>query len=225
MDLKILIVDDEENIREIIRLYLEKEGFLTFECKDGKEAMELLEKESFHCAVIDIMMPNLNGWVLCQEIKQFYEIPVLMVTAKSEIDDRIKGFKVGTDDYLTKPFHPIELVMRVKCILKRYYLLSIDIINFDGILIDANNYSVSSDTTSILLPVKQFQLLYVMAKFPGKIFSRSQLIELFWGVDYTGNERVIDTHIKRLRSNLSDFEHKIHLQTVHGLGYKLEKIQ
>ncbi|MEW9503083.1 response regulator transcription factor [Jeotgalibacillus marinus] len=223
MDLKILIVDDDENIRELVRLFLEKEGFQTTQVSDGNEASELLEKETFHCAVIDIMMPNMDGWALCEEIKQYYEMPVLMLTARSEVDDRIKGFKLGTDDYLTKPFHPMELVMRVKSILKRYNLSSDEIITLGAIQIDTRKYSVSTDDMSISLPVKQFDLLYTLARSPGKIFTRDQLIEKIWGFDYEGDDRTVDTQIKRLRKNLSDMDNQMEIKTVRGLGYKLER--
>lgn len=223
MDLKILIVDDDENIRELVRLFLEKEGFKTTQVSDGYEASELLEKETFHCAVIDIMMPNMDGWALCEEIKQYYEMPVLMLTARSEVEDRIKGFKLGTDDYLTKPFHPMELVMRVKSILKRYNLASDEIITLGAIQIDTRKYSVSTDDLSISLPVKQFELLYTMARSPGKIFTRDHLIEKIWGFDYEGDDRTVDTHIKRLRKSLSDVKDQMEIQTVRGLGYKLER--
>lgn len=222
MKTTILIADDDVNIRRVTQLYLEKEGFQTEIACDGKEALDLLEREKIDCAVIDLMMPNVDGWELCEKIKAFYEIPVLMLTARAEPDDTIKGFKLGTDDYVTKPFHPVELVMRVKSLLKRYRVASAGKITFNDITIDQSSYKVQIKDKDFMLPTKQFELLYMLASQPGKIFTRDQLIESIWGLDYEGDERTIDTHIKKLRKQFKNDEDLLQIITVRGLGYKLE---
>jgi two-component system OmpR family response regulator len=199
MKTTILLADDDVNIRRVTQLYLEKEGFQTKIACDGKEALDLLEQEKIDCAVIDLMMPNVDGWELCVKIKAYYEIPVLMLTARAEPEDTIKGFKLGTDDYVTKPFHPVELVMRVKSLLKRYRVASAGKITFNDITIDQSSYKVQIKDQDFMLPTKQFELLYMLASQPGKIFTRDQLIESIWGLDYEGDERTVDTHIKKLR--------------------------
>lgn len=222
MKTTILIADDDVNIRRVTQLYLEKEGFQTKIACDGKEAIDLFEQEKIDCAVIDVMMPNVNGWELCAKIKDYYEIPVLMLTARAEPDDTIKGFKLGTDDYVTKPFHPIELVLRVKSLLKRYRVISAGSITFNDITIDSSGYKVQIKEKDFILPTKQFELLYMLANQPGRIFTRDQLIENIWGLDYEGDERTVDTHIKKLRKHFKNYEDLLQIITVRGLGYKLE---
>ncbi|NRD78014.1 response regulator transcription factor [Bacillus sp. BRMEA1] len=222
MKTTILIADDDVNIRRVIQLYLEKEGFRIKIACDGREALDILEQEKIDCAVIDIMMPNVDGWELCEKIKTYYEIPVLMLTARAELEDTIKGFKLGTDDYVTKPFHPAELVMRVKSLLKRYRVASDRSITFNKITIDSDSYKVRIKDEDFILPIKQFELLYTLASQPGKIFTRDQLIESIWGLDYEGDDRTVDTHIKKLRKQFKNFEDLIQICTVRGLGYKLE---
>lgn len=220
----VLLVDDDENIRMIEELYLKKEGFQTVMASDGEEALRVLEKEKIDCAVIDIMMPRMDGWQLCEEIKSYYEIPVLMVTALNQAEDTIKGFQIGTDDYMAKPFHPMELVMRVKAILKRYHISAEGSLSLNDILIDSNRYEVRLGDDAVTLPIKQFELLYTLAAYPGKIFTRDELIEKIWGFDYEGDDRTVDTHITRLRKQMKEFEHLLQIVTVRGLGYKVELV-
>ncbi|MFF2447051.1 response regulator transcription factor [Neobacillus sp. NPDC058068] len=222
MKTTILIADDDVNIRRVTQLYLEKEGFQTKIACDGKEALDILEQEKIDCAVIDLMMPNVDGWELCEKIKAYFEIPVLMLTARAETNDTIKGFKLGTDDYVTKPFHPVELVMRVKSLLKRYGVASAGRITFNDISLDNSSYKVQIKDEDFLLPIKQFELLYMLASQTGKIFTREQLIERIWGLDYEGDERTVDTHIKKLRKQFKNYEDILQITTVRGLGYKLE---
>ncbi|MBU8916025.1 response regulator transcription factor [Bacillus sp. FJAT-29953] len=222
MKTTILIADDDVNIRRVTQLYLEKEGFQTKIACDGKEALDILEQEKIDCAVIDLMMPNVDGWELCEKIKANFEIPVLMLTARAETNDTIKGFKLGTDDYVTKPFHPVELVMRVKSLLKRYGVASSGRITFNDISLDSSSYKVQIKDEDFLLPIKQFELLYMLASQTGKIFTRDQLIERIWGLDYEGDERTVDTHIKKLRKQFKNYEDILQITTVRGLGYKLE---
>jgi DNA-binding response OmpR family regulator len=218
----ILIADDDVNIRRVTQLYLEKEGFQIKIACDGIEALNLLEKEKIDCTVIDIMMPNVDGWELCEKIKAYYGIPVLMLTARAELDDTIKGFTLGTDDYMTKPFHPAELVIRVKSLLKRYRVASDRSISFNKITIDSDSYKIQIMDEEFILPTKQFELLYMLATQPGRIFTRDQLIESIWGLDYEGDERTVDTHIKKLRKQFKNYEDILQICTIRGLGYKLE---
>ncbi|EKN65933.1 two component transcriptional regulator, winged helix family protein [Neobacillus bataviensis LMG 21833] len=218
----ILIADDDPNIRMVTQLYLEKEGYHTKIACHGKEALNILEEEKIDCAVIDLMMPNIDGWQLCEKIKSYYEIPVLILTARAESDDIIKGFQIGTDDYVTKPFHPGELVMRVKSLLKRYRVIAVGNLTFNHITIDSSSYKVQIKNEVIMLPVKQFEVLYLLASYPGKIFTRDQLIERIWGLDYEGDERTVDSHIKKLRKQLNEYEDLLQIVTVRGLGYKVE---
>lgn len=218
----ILIADDDENIRMVTQLYLEKEGFLTKIACDGKEALDLLEQEKIDCAVLDLMMPHIDGWELCEKIKNYYEIPILMLTARADAEDIIKGFQLGTDDYVTKPFHPVELVMRVKSLLKRYRVIAAGSLTFNQVTIDSSSYKVHIKDEVVSLPTKQFELLYLLASQPGKIFTRDQLIEKIWGLDYEGDERTVDTHIKKLRKQFKDYEDLMQIVTVRGLGYKVE---
>lgn len=220
----ILIADDDENIRMVTQLYLENEGFQTVIACDGKEALDLLEQKKIDCAVIDLMMPNIDGWELCEKIKDYYEIPILMLTARAESEDIIKGFKLGTDDYVTKPFHPVELVMRVKSLLKRYRVIATGSLTFNQITIDSSSYTVQIKDEVMSLPTKQFELLYMLASNQGKIFTRDQLIEKIWGLDYEGDERTVDTHIKKLRKQFKNYEDLIKITTVRGLGYKVEAL-
>lgn len=225
MDIKVLVADDDSNIRMITQLYLRKEGYQTEVASDGMEAARLMEEKKINCAVIDIMMPGLNGWELCKTIKRYYDIPILMLTARGEMEDKIKGFNLGADDYLTKPFHPLELVMRVKSLLRRYKTLLAGKLEIDHIILDSRSYQIKIGDDRFLLPAKQFELLYTLVSFPGKIFTRDQLIEKIWGLDYEGDERTVDTHIKKLRKHLSGYENRIKIVTVRGLGYKVETSQ
>lgn len=218
----ILLADDDENIRKVCGLYLEREGFAAVHAANGKEALEKLENQQVHCAVIDLMMPELDGWALCREIKAYYQMPVLMLSARSQAEDRIKGFQTGTDDYLTKPFHPVELVMRVKSLLKRYDISPPGKIEMESILIDSSKYQVALNGQTYSLPAKQFDLFYTLMSRPGQIFTREQLIEKIWGLHYEGDERAIDHHVKRLRKLFAGHEDVVRIVTVRGLGYKAE---
>ncbi|MFD2172202.1 response regulator transcription factor [Tumebacillus lipolyticus] len=219
--IKILITDDDPHIRELIHHYLHKEGFATLEASNGVEALALIEQEQPDLIVLDIMMPKMDGYQLCEKIKQEYDMPVLMVTAKGESEQKIKGFRLGTDDYLVKPFDPLELVMRVKALLKRYRINAAQKIVIGDVQIDRLTFEVIAPTLRLSLPPKEFELLYKLASYPGQIFTRAQLITDIWGIDYEGDDRTVDVHIKRLRERtqpVSSFK----ISTVRGLGYRLE---
>lgn len=217
----ILLVDDDPNIRKLMRVYLEREHFQIHEAGDGQAAWDILQTQAMDLAVIDVMMPRMDGWELCQEIRREWDIPVLMVTAKGESSDKIKGFTLGTDDYLVKPFDPLELVMRVKALFKRYQIASSQTIALGSLRLDARKMEALINGEHISLPRKEFELLFKLASYPGQIFTRSQLIEQIWGIDYEGYDRTVDVHIKRLRERLSPYDLSFRIETVRGLGYRL----
>ncbi|WP_242222608.1 response regulator transcription factor [Bacillus cereus group sp. BfR-BA-01380] len=218
----ILLADDDLHIRELLRYHLQKEGYTVWEAEDGKAAQSILEKETIHLAIVDIMMPHVDGYTLCEEIRKYYDIPVIMLTAKDQLVDKEKGFSVGTDDYIVKPFEPAEVLFRMKALLRRYQMLSADVIQLHGTTIDRKSYEVRCHEQTILLPLKEFELLSQLASYPGRTFSREELIELVWGVDFAGDERTVDVHIKRLRDRFSKRTDDFQIKTVRGLGYKLE---
>lgn len=218
----ILVVDDDAHIRKLIRLYLENSNYGVIEAEDGGEALGLLGKEKIDLAIVDVMMPHIDGYELTEDIRSFLDIPILMVTAKGESQDKVKGFRAGTDDYLVKPFDPVELILRVEALLKRYNIRSETTVKVANTIIDKEKLVVQSGDKSVTLKRKECELLAVLASSPGKIFTRNQLIEKIWGYDYEGDERTVDVHIKRIREQLEEFQ-DITITTVRGLGYRLEE--
>jgi two-component system OmpR family response regulator len=219
---KIMVVDDDPHIRELICVYLTGEGLDVVEAGNGHEALALLEHTQVDLVVLDIMMPLMDGWDLCRELRAHYDMPLLMVTAQSESGQKVKGFQLGTDDYLVKPFDPLELVMRVKALLKRYKIASSQILQLGDLLISRKTMEVRIQEHKLVLPLKEFELLYKLASYPGQIFTRAQLIEQIWGMDYEGDERTVDVHIKRIRERFEDFGDNFQIATIRGLGYRLE---
>lgn len=218
----ILVVDDDPHIRELVSFLLKKEGYTVIEADNGEQGSTILENEQVHLAVVDIMMPSKNGWELCKEIRKHYDIPVIMLTAKGEIEDKEKGFLSGTDDYMVKPFEPKELMFRIKALLRRYQMVSSELIRLNGTTIDRNSYEVKTGDSVLILPLKEFELLSQLASQPGRIFTREQLLQLIWGSDYEGGSRTIDVHIKRLRERFADRTDDFVITTIRGLGYKIE---
>jgi two-component system OmpR family response regulator len=218
----ILIVDDDPNIRELVRVFLRNEGFDTYEASDGVEALAKLETLKADLVILDVMMPNMDGWELCRELRAAYDVPLLMLTAKGETAQKIKGFQLGTDDYLVKPFEPLELVARVKALLKRYRIATSQTIQVGELLMDHKTYEVTLQGESLTLPRKEFELLFKLASYPGRTFSRDQLIEDIWGYDFQGNERTLDVHINRLRERFPEEKHSFRITTIRGLGYRME---
>ncbi|NQX67257.1 response regulator transcription factor [Paenibacillus alba] len=219
---KILIVDDDAHIRELMSFFLQNEGFDIIEAVNGEEALELLADKLVELVILDIMMPLMDGWDLCKEIrKRDPHILLLMVTAKGESGHKVKGFQLGTDDYLAKPFDPVELVLRVKALLKRSRISSSKVIQLGEILLNLGTYKVVRGDEEQALPLKEFELLFKLASHPGQIFTREQLITQIWGMDYEGDDRTVDVHIKRLRQRFaSDMKH-FYIETARGLGYRL----
>lgn len=218
----VLIVDDDPHIRELVGVFMTKEGYRIMEAADGIEALERMNRYKADLAILDIMMPNMDGWTLCQELREQYEIPILILTAKGETSQKIKGFNLGTDDYLVKPFDPLELVVRVKALLKRYQITASQTVQFGAVTMNRQTYEVTVGDTNSTLPMKEFELLFKLGSYPGKTFSREQLIEDIWGYDYEGNERTLDVHINRLRERFPEECSKFRIKTIRGLGYRIE---
>ena len=219
---KILIVDDEENIRKVIREYLEFEGFLCFEASNGEEAIKMFKENSYDLIVLDIMMPKIDGFTVAKEIRKKSNVPIIMLSARSEEYDKLYGFDVGIDDYVTKPFSPKELVARIKANLKRNTIMNEEI-SYLGLKIDTLGHNVYVDNKKINLTNKEYELLLYLIKNKNIVLTREQILNNVWNMDYLGEERTIDTHIKTLRNLLGPYKNLI--VTVRGVGYKFEEIK
>ncbi len=222
---KILVVDDDAHIRELVRVFLRNAGFEVLEAVDGVDAIARLDSVKVDLAIIDVMMPNMNGWELCQELKAAFDLPILMLTARGETSQKLKGFELGTDDYLVKPFEPLELVARVQALLKRYRIISSEKVWLGELLLDRKTFEVTDKGEKLTLPLKEFELLCKLASYPGRTFSREQLIEDIWGYDFHGNDRTLDVHINRLRERFPEERHSFKITTIRGLGYRLEVLK
>lgn len=219
---KILVVDDDMHIRELIRVFLEEAGMEVLEAADGLEALSALAEERADLVIMDIMMPNMDGWELCHELRRDYDMPLLMLTAKGETKQILKGFELGTDDYLVKPFEPAELVARVKALLKRYQVAVSQMVSIGQLSMNRRTYEASSAEENFTLPLKEFELLFKLGSYPGRTLTREQLIEDIWGYDFEGNERTLDVHINRLRERFTEEKFNFKITTIRGLGYRLE---
>jgi len=219
----ILLVDDDQHILELVTIHLHAAGYNVVQAKDGSEALEILKKETCDLAVVDVMMPFIDGFALTREIRAHYDLPVILLTAKNQIEDKEEGFQAGTDDYLVKPFEPKELLFRIQALLRRYEVSTDDsLIRLGSTSINKKTYEVQLADRTLLLPLKEFELLHFLASHPMQVFSRDQLIENIWGIDYEGDERTVDVHIKRLRERFSGLTNDFHIKTVRGVGYLLE---
>ncbi|PFH80779.1 response regulator transcription factor [Bacillus sp. AFS088145] len=221
----ILIVDDDPHIRKLLNVLLRDEGFTVFEATNGIEAISVFEDNRIDMLIIDLMMPKMDGFELCREIRNNYDLPIIMLTAKGETEQKVRGFKLGTDDYIVKPFEPVELVVRVKALLRRSKISSSKIVQIGSLVIDHGNYKVLNDNEVINMPLKELELLYTLASSLGRTYSREQLIENIWGFDYAGDERTVDVHIKRLRERFPEKEFGFKISTVWGLGYRMELLK
>ncbi len=221
---RIMIVDDDANICELVRLYLEKEGFETVVCLDGERALEEYKNRKCDLAILDIMMPKVDGITVCREIRKISDTPIIMLTAKGETFDKVLCLELGADDYIVKPFEGKELVARVKAVLRRYFKdeEAEKVIEYPNLKINLTNYELAVGGNVIETPPKELELLYFLASHPNRVFTREQLLEDVWGFDYYGDSRTIDVHVKRLREKLEGFEETWELRTVWGVGYKFE---
>lgn len=223
---KILIVDDDKNICELLRLYLEKDGFRTLVAHDGEEALQCAQINNPDLILLDIMMPILDGWQVCREIRKNSNVPIIMLTAKGETFDKVLGLELGADDYITKPFDSKEVVARIKAVLRRTgdedKAESIREVRYDKLRINITNYELEVNGEQIDTPPKELELVYHLASNPNRVYTRDQLLDEVWGFDYYGDSRTVDVHVKRIREKLEGVSEKWSLKTVWGVGYKFE---
>ena len=227
---KILIVDDDENIAELISMYLEKECYDTRMANDGEEALEVFDEYKPNLILLDLMLPGIDGYQVCREIRIKSQVPIIMLSAKGEVFDKVLGLELGADDYIIKPFDAKELVARVKTVLRRYTNTmpaanaeesKPNIVSYPGLEINLANYSVTYNGENIEMPPKEIELLYFLASKPNQVFTREQLLDNIWGYEYVGDSRTVDVHIKRIREKINDNENWA-IATVWGIGYKFE---
>ena len=220
---KILVVDDDSNICELLRLYLEKEGYEVTTANNGADAVRLFKEKEPDLMVLDIMLPMLDGWQVCREVRKFSDKPIIMITAKGETFDKVLGFELGADDYIVKPFEPKEVIARVKAVLRRSgssEKQDIKEVRYDKLIINLTNYELIVDGKKIDTPPKELELIYHLASNPNRVFTRDQLLDEVWGFDYYGDSRTVDVHVKRLRAKLEGVSDKWELKTVWSVGYK-----
>ena len=220
---KILVVDDEKNICELLRLYLEKEGFGVLMAHDGEQAVETVRRSAPSLVLLDIMMPKMDGWEAVRQIREFSKVPIIMLTAKGEVFDKVMGLELGADDYVVKPFDTKEVVARVKAVLRRSEGgASEGEVSYDKLTVNIVKYELVVDGKKVDTPPKELELLYHLAKNPNRVFTRDQLLDEVWGFEYFGDSRTVDVHIKRLREKLEGVSDQWELKTVWGVGYKFE---
>ncbi len=220
--ISILIIDDDPHILNLVEVTLQDAGFHTFTSRNGTEALARLEEVTIDLAIVDVMMPGLDGYTLTKRIRDTYDLPVILLTAKGELHDKEQGYTAGTDDYIVKPFEPKELIFRVQAVLRRYDKPSQYTIQVADVKIDKRNYEVQIGKQHLLMPLKEFELLALLASRPNQVFNRDYLIENIWGLDFEGDERTVNVHIKRVRERLGAVTSSIKIVTVRGIGYKLE---
>lgn len=227
---KILIVDDDENIAELISLYLTKECFDTKIASDGEEALELYRQYQPNLILLDLMLPGIDGYQVCREIRAKDSVPIIMLSAKGEVFDKVLGLELGADDYIMKPFDSKEMVARVKAVLRRYQPIKTEskaagdqkVVSYNELEVNLTNYSVVCQGHPVEMPPKELELLYFLASSPNQVFTREQLLDHIWGYEYIGDTRTVDVHVKRLREKLGDEHTNWALTTVWGIGYKFE---
>ncbi|WP_071458666.1 response regulator transcription factor [Bacillus massilinigeriensis] len=218
----ILVADDDKNVRYLVNVNIREEGYTVLQAANGREALDLLCNQKVDLAIIDVMMPEIDGFQLTKEVKSLYGIPVILLTAKGQISDKETGFRLGADDYIVKPFNPKELIFRIQAILRRYNKPSESVVSIGDVIINRKTFEVEVGKRTLLLPLKEFELLYYMASYPNQVLERSQIIDNVWGLDFEGDERTVNVHVKRLRERFSSFSSDISIKTVRGLGYMLE---
>ncbi|MDD7482856.1 MAG: response regulator transcription factor [Candidatus Heritagella sp.] len=222
---KILVVDDDKNICELLRLYIEKEDFAVELAYDGRRALELFESFSPDLILLDIMLPELDGWQVCREIRKHSQCPIIMLTAKGEVFDKVLGLELGADDYVVKPFETKEVIARIKAVLRRtggHNDSEVKKVEYDKLSINLTNYELRVNGKQVDTPPKEMELIYHLASNPNRVFTRDQLLDEVWGFDYYGDSRTVDVHVKRLREKLEGVSDQWALKTVWGVGYKFE---
>ncbi len=222
---KILVVDDDTSICELLRVYLEKEDYQVVIANDGMSAVAAFKEENPGLVLLDIMLPKLDGWQVCREIRKFSETPIIMLTAKGEVFDRVLGLELGADDYVVKPFETKEIVARIKAVLRRSsssVAEELKEVHYDKLSINLTNYELRVNGVQVDTPPKEMELIFHLAKNANRVFTRDQLLDEVWGYDYYGDSRTVDVHVKRLREKLTGVSDKWELRTVWGVGYKFE---
>lgn len=223
MPKKILIVEDEANIRELLRLYLEREGYTVLEAENGVEGIKKWKSDKPDMLLLDVMMPVMDGWAVCREIRAESDVPIIMLTAKGETADRVSGLEMGVDDYIVKPLEMPEVIARVRAVFRRMAPDDApEKLSFDNLVIDKQAYDLVIKGKRVDAPPKEIELLYFLASSPNRVFTRAQLLDDVWGFDYFGDTRTVDVHVKRLREKLEGVSDKWELKTVWGVGYKFE---
>ena len=227
MSKKALIIEDDGNIAELLRLYLEKDGFEVQRAADGGEGLELFRAFAPDLILLDIMLPVLDGWGVLREVRKAGRTPVIMLTARSETPDKVSGLENGADDYITKPFEPKELIARIHAVLRRSdepEEKKANRLEFDKLVVDLDSYELIVDGKRVDTPPKELELLFHLASAPNRVFTRNQLLDEVWGFDYFGDSRTVDVHVKRLREKLEGVSEQWSLKTVWGVGYKFEVV-
>ena len=227
MAISVLVVEDNQNIRDLLQLYLEKEGYAVTLAQDGGQGLEKFRTIHPDLVLLDLMMPVLDGWQVCKAIRQESTVPIIMLTAKGEVDDKINGLKSGADDYITKPFEMREVLARIEAVLRRNNSAPKETprkLTFDKLVIDMNSFTLQVDSKKMEAPPKEMELLYFLASSPNRVYTRNQLLDEVWGFDYFGDSRTVDVHVKRLREKLEGVSDKWSLKTVWGVGYKFEAL-
>ena len=226
MPKKILIVEDEANIRELLRLYLEREGYTVLEAENGVEGIKKWKSDKPDMLLLDVMMPVMDGWAVCREIRAESDVPIIMLTAKGETADRVSGLEMGADDYIVKPFDTKEVIARIKAIARRVgnspEESEVKEVRYDKLSVNMTRYELRVDGKVVDTPPKELELLFYLASNPNRVYTRDQLLDEVWGFEYYGDSRTIDVHIKRLREKLEGVSDKWSLKTVWGVGYKFE---
>ncbi|MDW4232803.1 response regulator transcription factor [Staphylococcus saprophyticus] len=217
-----LIVDDDPKILEYVSKYIEREHFETIVQSSAENALSYLETNQVDIAIVDVMMGKMSGFELCKILKEDFDIPVIMLTARDALSDKEQAYLTGTDDYVTKPFEVKELMFRIKAVLKRYNVNINNEVSIGNLTLNQSYLEIQSSSKSMNLPNKEFQLLFLLASNPRQVFNRDALIEKIWGFDYEGDERTVDVHIKRLRKRLEKIDASVTIHTVRGLGYKVD---
>ncbi|OAT83774.1 DNA-binding response regulator [Bacillus sp. MKU004] len=223
--MKILVVDDDVNIQKLVSIHLSRKGYQPLKANDAEEALEIVEKMDVDLAVVDVMMPGMDGYELTGILSDVYDIPVILLTAKGQLDDKERGFLSGSEDYIVKPFEVKELLYRVAVVLRRVERAMETVIRAGNLVLDRKNFEVMISQETILFPLKEFELLSILASRAQRIAPRALLIEQIWGIDNEGSEQTLNTHINRIRERLKKYEAGVEIQTVRGIGYKLKVIE
>jgi two-component system, OmpR family, response regulator len=223
--MKILVVDDDVYIQQLVSIHLSREGYQVYRANHAEEALDFLEEKTVDLAIVDVMMPKMNGFELTKILTKDFDIPVILLTAKGQIDDKEQGFLSGSEDYIVKPFEVKELLFRVAAVLRRVERSVETVMKIGNVMMDRKNFELVINQKTILLPLKEFELLSLLASRENKITPRNLLIEQVWGIDYEGGEQTLNTHINRIRERLKKYEASVGIQTVRGIGYKLEEIE